>query len=179
MFLQRLGNEIELGQGSKIIRMIAPESAHLLPIAVVKIDAPQVLDDYAGVHLHFVGFVVDPGVRSLVVEPAITIQQVGIVLVVGLKALDHQLRQGQRLNGLGIVFPEQEGFGAGDRRVVETVPPDLVRVDVLDAVFVQNCLSLDMGHVVHVGTGFHERKHQVLEGLHIVGVREWELSTCI
>ncbi|MNF91777.1 hypothetical protein D3C84_743920 [compost metagenome] len=86
---------------------------------------------------YFVGFVEGSGVRAGGIEAGINIQQVGVVLVAGAKAVDHQLCQGHGRRRRGMdMLPTGECFRAA-LRGVEAVEVHLIRIKVSDAGFFQ------------------------------------------
>ena len=93
--LQGLAEEVALGQQPEIVRACPPETLEFVGVQRAEVDLPEILEHLVAVQAHFIGFVEVLHLWPGAVEAAVQVQQVGVVLVGGTKALDHQLGQGQ------------------------------------------------------------------------------------
>ncbi|MNV36986.1 hypothetical protein D3C71_1284830 [compost metagenome] len=93
--LYGLYQKIAFGQGSEVGAGLLPERGQFVGIERAEIDVPERLQHLVAVQAYFVGFVEPPGVRAGGIKACIDVKQVGVVLIAGAKALDHQLCQGR------------------------------------------------------------------------------------
>ena len=141
-----------------------------MQIALTEVLLPQVGEHLAGVHPHFIGFVVNAGVGIRGVKPAIAVQFEGVVLVGHAVPMDHQLRQGEGFTGFWRVLPTQKGLAAAGRDIVEAMPPDLIGVPVGDAVFLQDFTGYRMGFLLQTGAGCHNDRRDEFEFFLVGGI---------
>ena len=154
--LHRLTEKVALGQRAEILRVGAPEAVQLLLVARAQINGPEVVEHFVAMQAHFIGVVERLGLRPILVEAAVEVQQVGIVLIGGAKAMHHQLGEGQRFVGLFAgVLPAGKRLRAALRQV-ETMEINLIRVDLGKALAHQQLAGDLMGLVVQAGAKLHD-----------------------
>ncbi|WLI19622.1 hypothetical protein PSH88_06175 [Pseudomonas wuhanensis] len=122
---------------------------------------------------HFVGFIEIASFRADGIEARIDIQQVGVVLVSGAEAMDHQLCQGHggRRRCLG-VLPTGEGFQAA-LRGVESVEVHLIRVEADDVIFFQQVAGNFVRRVLQAGARLDDGGGDCLERRLVGGIGQW------
>jgi len=166
---EHLAQEVGLGQGAEVVRMTGPEAGQVLVEGAAEVDLPQLVEYLARGHRHFIALIEQACTRPAAVEAGAVAEQVGVVLVVDIETLHHQLRQCQRFAGRAEVFPAAEGARAA-MRGVEPVQVHRVRVQRAAGVLLQDMAGDFAGHLAHVGAMLDQLSGQVLQLFVVVGL---------